>query len=417
MARPRSEMPSLRPHMSGQAIVRLNGRDFYLGRYGSPESLARYAVLIAEYQANGMSVPAGFNARSIDQRASELLSDAEVPEQLSQRPLLLKHVTAAYHEFAKSTFCKSPAEVERIRWLRDELDKFDGNTIASTYGPKALRTQRDRWGAGGNKSRGYCNRLTRLTVRMFRWAVSEEMIAPEQLVALASLSPLREGQTKAYETDAVRPVPMLDVRKTAKELAPIIKAMLRIQLGTGMRPSEIFNMRPMDIDRTGPTWIYRPPNHKNQTKGKTRAIPIVGDARDAIIDYLNRPEDKHCFSPKESVAWHKSVKRANRKTKVQPSQKDRSKPNAKRKATDKYSNASYRRAIVRACERAGVKPWFPYQIRHAVLTLIRDEQGPEAAQALAGHSRMSMTEHYAKLSESKAIDAARHAPTLNEHGK
>ncbi len=415
MARPKSEMPSLRPHMSGQAIVRLNGRDFYLGRYGSPESLARYAVLIAEYQANGMSVPSGFNPRSIDQRASELLSDAEVPEQLSQSPLLLKHVTAAYHEFAKTTFCKSPAEVERIRWLQDELDKFDGNTIASAYGPRALRTQRDRWVAGGNKSRGYCNRLTRLTVRMFRWAVSEEMIAPEQLVALESLSPLREGQTKAYETDAVRPVPMQDVRKTAKELAPIIKAMLRIQLGTGMRPSEIFNMRPMDIDRTGSTWIYRPPNHKNQTKGKTRAIPIVGDARDAIIDYLNRPEDRHCFSPKESVAWHKSMKRANRKSKVQPSQKDRSKPNAKRKATDKYSNASYRRAIVRACERAGVTPWFPYQIRHAVLTLIRDEQGPEAAQALAGHSRMSMTEHYAKLSESKAIDAARHAPTLNEH--
>jgi hypothetical protein len=38
---------------SGQAVVRLNGIDFYLGRYGSPESKAEYARVTAEWLARG----------------------------------------------------------------------------------------------------------------------------------------------------------------------------------------------------------------------------------------------------------------------------------------------------------------------------------------------------------------------------
>ena len=34
---------------TGQARVRIKGKDFYLGKYGSPESHERYDELIAEY--------------------------------------------------------------------------------------------------------------------------------------------------------------------------------------------------------------------------------------------------------------------------------------------------------------------------------------------------------------------------------
>ena len=41
MARPKNKIPSYLPHpASGQARVRFNGRDIYLGPYGSPESQA-----------------------------------------------------------------------------------------------------------------------------------------------------------------------------------------------------------------------------------------------------------------------------------------------------------------------------------------------------------------------------------------
>ncbi len=46
MARPKSKAPARRYHLSGQSIVTIGGRDFYLGLHDSPESIARYAVLM-----------------------------------------------------------------------------------------------------------------------------------------------------------------------------------------------------------------------------------------------------------------------------------------------------------------------------------------------------------------------------------
>ena len=47
-------IPAYRLHKPKQlAVVRLNGRDVYLGRYDSPESRERYDRLIAEWLAAG----------------------------------------------------------------------------------------------------------------------------------------------------------------------------------------------------------------------------------------------------------------------------------------------------------------------------------------------------------------------------
>ena len=45
------------PQANGQAVVRLDGRDVYLGRYGSPESRAEYDRLIADWLAAGRPPP------------------------------------------------------------------------------------------------------------------------------------------------------------------------------------------------------------------------------------------------------------------------------------------------------------------------------------------------------------------------
>jgi len=42
---------------SGQAVVRINGRDYYLGPHGSKVSVAEYDRLIAEWLANGRRLP------------------------------------------------------------------------------------------------------------------------------------------------------------------------------------------------------------------------------------------------------------------------------------------------------------------------------------------------------------------------
>ena len=57
MPRPRSSAPAYQFHVSGNAKVRLAGKDFYLGSHGSPESYARYHALLAEYNAYGKRIP------------------------------------------------------------------------------------------------------------------------------------------------------------------------------------------------------------------------------------------------------------------------------------------------------------------------------------------------------------------------
>ena len=104
MARPKSALPQMRVHLSGQGFVRIGDRNFYLGKYGSPESLARYAILIAEYQANQLRLPEDFDVRDIDERAGLLLSkEVELPPEGATNGAIHIHIVSipgAVGEFA-----------------------------------------------------------------------------------------------------------------------------------------------------------------------------------------------------------------------------------------------------------------------------------------------------------------------------
>ncbi len=412
MARPKAKAPSLRYHLSGQSVVTIDGKDYYLGKHDSPESLARHAVLIATYQAGGLKLPADFDPADLDARAAILLNQmAPQPTQQAAEPLTVRHVTASYRELIKTKYSANKAELHRLNQICDEADKHEGDVNAEKYGPLALQRQRQRWIESGN-SRAYCNRLTNAVVRMFKYAVSQEMVKPETWQRLKSVEPLQIGQTEAPETEPIKPVAIEVVRETAKHLSPVLKAMLRVQVATGMRPSEVCKIRPCDIDRSGVVWMFRPAKHKTANRGKRKAVPILGDAREAITDYLNRDAKAYCFSPAESVAWWLATKRANRKTRVQPSQASRAKDEPAKEPRECFDAHSYRQSIQRAAKRAGVEQWHPYQLRHLAGTVVRDALGIEAAQALLGHSQAAMTERYAQQMESKAIEAAQHAPKL-----
>ena len=184
-----------------------------------------------------------------------------------------------------------------------------------------------------------------------------------------------------------------------------------------MRPSELCRMRPCDVEqRPDGTWIYRPSSHKTDYRGKDRAIPIVGDLRIVLGPYLDRAPGAYCFSPRESMTWFREQRTANRKTPNGPGRnavgKNR-KANPKKQPSEKYTSGSYCQAIKRAAKRAKVEHWFPYQLRHSAATAVREALGVEAAGALLGHARIDMTQHYARLAESRAIEAAKVARTCS----
>ena len=56
--RPKGSVPALVHHKpSNRARVRIDGRDYWLGKWRSPEARLAYERLIAEYLANGRITP------------------------------------------------------------------------------------------------------------------------------------------------------------------------------------------------------------------------------------------------------------------------------------------------------------------------------------------------------------------------
>ena len=143
--------------------------------------------------------------------------------------------------------------------------------------------------------------------------------------------------------------------------------------------------------------------------GRRRIIPLGPKAQAILTSYLMdaASEESYLFSPKISEEMRKAEMRKHRKTKVQPSQEDRSTESPQVSPGDHYTTASYRRAVQRSAERAGVERWSPNQLRHSSLTEIRKKFGLEAAQVIGGHARADVTQVYAERDLDKAIEIAR----------
>ena len=95
--------------------------------------------------------------------------------------------------------------------------------------------------------------------------------------------------------------------------------------------------------------------------------------------------------------------RKRRKTTVQPSQRDRSKPGRARAFGDSYTVRAYYTAIRRGCRKAGVPPWGANRLRHNAATRLRKEFGLDVARVILGHSSPAVTEVYAEVDREKAI--------------
>ncbi len=138
-----------------------------------------------------------------------------------------------------------------------------GDVPATEFGPRALAELRDLFVASGN-ARQTANEYTLRIKKMFRHAASRELVPLSVFALLDTLDPLAYGQTTAPEYRQRKPVSIAAVRATSTFLSPQAKAIIALLAATGMRPSEIFEMRPGDIDRTGDEWFYRPEHHKTR---------------------------------------------------------------------------------------------------------------------------------------------------------
>jgi integrase len=178
--------------------------------------------------------------------------------------------------------------------------------------------------------------------------------------------------------------------------------MVRLQLLTGCRAGEVMSIRGCDLTPGESTWEYRPAHHKNAWRGKDRVIPLGPRAVEVLKPYLKADTTAFLFSPRDTVASHHAGRTAARRSKPTPSERERRRRSKDgRKHAGRYDRRTYRQAIVRGCDKAGVPRWSPLQLRHTAATAIRARYGLEAAQAVLGHSRPDTTLIYAERDVAK----------------
>jgi len=389
-------LPKLRRHKARNlAVVRLSGHDHYLGPWPAdqehPPEAARqaYDQLAAEWLANGR--------RPIRQAQAEVAVPAFTVADLIVA--FWGHVETHYRRADGS----ATSEVAEYRRTLKAVAELYADLPAAEFSPLKLKAVRQRMVERG-VSRGVVNQRVGRVVRLFKWGLTEELVPETVYRSLDAVPGLQAGRTDAPEPEPVQPVAWEVVEKTLPHLNPVVRAMALLMWHTGCRPGEACSIRNDEIDRSGPVWIYRPTHHKTAHRGHARLVAIGRQAQEVLGPFLGR--DGFLFSPALAVEIVNAEKRANRKTKVQPSQACRRKARPMKVPGERYATEQYNRAVARACEAAGVGRWHPNQLRHSFATRVRKLHGLEAAQVVLGHRKADVTQVYAERDAALAVKVA-----------
>jgi integrase len=368
-------------------LVVLDGHQHYLGKYGSPESLAEYNRLIQEWLSHSVGMPTTPTPDSASLTIDELLV-----------AFWDGHATRHYrHPDGSPT-----GELANFRDSLRQLRALYGHTAAQDFGPMGLKAVRGAM-IGSGLARTTINQRIGRIIHLFKWAVANELIPASVHHGLSAVSGLSRGRSDARETAAIRPVAAELVLAVQPHVSRQVWAMIELQRITGMRPGEVCVMKTGDLDRSRSVWFYTPSRHKSEHRGDTRVIYLGPRSQQILKPWLRLELDAYLFSPTEAIAERRARIRTLRKTKVQPSQRDRSVSSPSRCAGRCYSPRSYYHAIRRACLAAGVARWHPHQLRHSAATEIRKEFGLDVARVILGHRSPLVTEIYAELDQEKAV--------------
>jgi integrase len=355
--------PKYRHHKARNlAVVRIDGKDHYLGRFGSETSRAKYHRLLADWRAGLLN--------HVESNGS---CDSDIHN--GDNPILIADLARTYERFADEYYQKDGIPTQPgIKIALRYLQKSFGHAAAMHFGPKALKIVRAQM-IDDNLSRRYINDNIDRLRRCFRWATEEELIPGHVYQSLRAVPSLASGRSAARETEPIGPVDLETVDVTLCRLSDTVADMVRSQLLLACRPSEICRLNANEIDRTCDVWVYQPQRHKTEHRGHTRQILIGPRAQRLLAPYLFRFPESPCFVSKRTGRG--------------------------------YTTSAYRLTIIRACKKAEIAKWTPNQLRHTKATEVRAKFGLEAAQVFLGHGSADVTQIYAERNLMLARKVAR----------
>ena len=391
--------------LNGQAVVYYQRKTHYLGRYDSPESKIKYYRFLAETQANPVSfLPRGENYVTI------------------------RELAAAFLDYAKANTDSASYSLYRVIIL-DFLDKLYGDGIhVDSFKPSCLKLVREEMVQSRRFCRKIVNRCTKNIIAIFAWGVENDLVQETTWRALKTVKALQEGYPGTFDNEEREPVADDVIQRTLPFMPPTLRAMVQLQRILGMRPNEIFKMRAGDIDATKKNglWYYVPGSYKTSRFVGKIVFPLGIPEQGLIAPYLkDKTAENAVFSPRTAMQERNAERRANRKTKITPSQAARDKVRAAKPSrySEFYNRDSYRQAIKHAIEKGNrqlpdggkIPHWYPYQLRHTAATATELAHSDEDAQALLGHRSVNMTKRYShnQLTRREELAKKRHNPFVS----
>lgn len=381
----RIKVPPLHHHRaSGRARVSYRGKHYYFGVWGRVETEQAYRRWAAEFVSSG-----GVELEAVD----------ELP---------VSALVAHYLNYTRTYYPPTSSMHDIIGRALAPVVNLYGNVPVSEFGPKQLMAVRGVWlypEHGRALARATVNKYVGVIRRMFAWGAKMEYVDTDTKARVLTVDPLRKGRSVARETQDIEPVSEAHL-KAVLELAPgVLHDMINVQLLCGARPGEVCALRRGDIDTTTDVWTARLEHHKGEWRdtGRPRVLAFGPLAQGHLKKYLLRPAEAFIFDPRETLAEIHGKAESHRR----PNQK-RETPKTERRVNDHYTTGTYRRAIVRLCEKAKIPAWNPNQLRKLAATRAREHfDSLDAAQILLGHSSADTTQVYAKLAEARLIAIAK----------
>jgi len=230
------------------AISWHNGTRIYHGVWGTPDAEKNYKRFIAA-----------------------LIESPVQPPQLDKGSMLVSELADAFLDSIESRISKS--EFTLHKYAIGYLAEVYGELAVNEFSPKKLKIVRSQMVKTGTLCRKTINNYIGKIRRMFAWGVEEEVATADISHALKAVKDLRQGEEGTFDHPEREAVPEWVIAATLPFMPPTVAAIVQVQWLTGMRPSEVLNMRVGDIDtmRGNGLWYYSPKTAQRERAAEARA--------------------------------------------------------------------------------------------------------------------------------------------------
>lgn len=344
-------------------------RTYFHGAYGSAESMAEYEAFCLEHCGDEPV------ARRRDGPTVTDIAELYAEHCEATFPATMTNHTAECNMLAVRELIFAPGPTGNI-----------GDLPIARIGPKVIQAFVDHMTARKTKAGGHLSRRTvndRLgrVKGFFKWAVANEYAPPEVYMGIQAVPSVRRGRSQAVDNPPRRPVDWRDVEPVFDELAPHLRPLLWLQWYTGARSGSVVQACPGQFspDPDIPAIMLWRPRHKTEHVVDDLVIPIGPRCLERIGHLLGG-------CPTKPLACPRTARNNGR-------------------ASDTYTSRAWRRALLRAQDRAIAKAtarhgayvpkhWTPHQMRHARGQLVRAAYGLEGAQSALGHETIQAAQIY-----------------------